>query len=1042
MSYIQGVHSMKIGTVMITAKEHATLKFPHFTIVSASAGSGKTYALATRIVRFLLDERIPSNDLSSILAMTFTNNAAAEMKQRVLRFLKSVALGVDDAMQNFIEETGSAPSELQKKAERLLEEIFARYDDFQIQTIDSFMVRVLRSSAVEFGFSPAFELMIESREILEEAFERMSRRIRSDSSEAVQFRKIIEMLEEQGKDKRYIWNPFASLEKSVIEFYRTLATLPEEFDWKDCSGEIDSVLRRFEKKVLEMNRIVVQSGCVVSKKYQQTIAEIERGRIRESIMKSFDGAVNKTGSGLKYKPTKQLLEPLESEIRDMQTEFIELDARQKFYPVMLALKMLEEELDSVKKERNRLGIEDLGKMMHEYIKKDMIPAVFILLGDRIHHYLIDEFQDTSPMQWESMKPLFDEATAKAGSLFIVGDMKQSIFGFRGADWRIMHKLIHEKHTFPSTENEVRSLDMNWRSGERIVEFNRMVFHDGVGNDPEFSEAGGISGLTQYEQKVLDKKKGTGYVEIRKHGKSDELPEREDILAIIDDCVKRGYDYGDLAILAQKNDTLIEASECLNRAGIPFISHSSLDMRKRKSTGEMIALLRFLDSNIDDLSFATFVFGDVFAAFLRRKGSVRRKDLDRIAVEAQMSNTYFYKTFRDSLPELWEECFAPLNRAAGYFPAYDLLCEAYRIFSVYEYLPEEEATLTKLLESVIRVEHAGASTLKGFLKITDERYNDEALWNIKVPKSGNAVTLMTFHKAKGLDYPVVIVMLYDNPFKRGADYFIDRRDDGVRLLKISSGDTKSSERLKALYDENTIIKQTDELNKFYVGLTRAEEEMYVISISGISKSTKEPEWSIPSAFLPANYEPPTDKPFVRVKPEREEKVIRALHHTKGSVRAIHEAGKVGFHEKLRGEIIHAVLEGIEFIDEAIESRVHGLMKEHERKLTILGDSHSIERTVLNALATPEIAEYFSTREGRVVWREQEFVSASGEIYRTDRVVIDTDCVTIIDFKTGGDESAEEYRKQVRRYMNLIAPLHGDKRIEGRIVYVDRKKVEEV
>ncbi len=332
----------------------------------------------------------------------------------------------------------------------------------------------------------------------------------------------------------------------------------------------------------------------------------------------------------------------------------EARARDYFRPYALALAMIAETLESVKRTRGRLFIGDINKSIVRSLNQEVVPEIYFTLGDRIAHYLIDEFQDTSPIQWAALSVLAGNALAEGGTLFIVGDTKQSIYGFRGADWQIMMNLWEEKESFPSARRIPEHLRVNRRSGEKVVHYTRELFRKF--EDPEIAEAARRSGLLGFEQEALPDNKGLGVVEVVRFLKNpEEPPERRKILDIIASVRARGYRYNDIALLTPRNADVIEVSGWLNEAGIPFISHSSLDVRIQRVTTEMIALLQFLDSPIDDLSFATFVLGETFPASCRQAGcAIAHEEIEHFIHRARtFRHKPLYKVFQEEYPGQWE-----------------------------------------------------------------------------------------------------------------------------------------------------------------------------------------------------------------------------------------------------------------------------------------------------------------------------------------------------------------------------------------------------
>jgi ATP-dependent helicase/nuclease subunit A len=620
--------------------------------------------------------------------------------------------------------------------------------------------------------------------------------------------------------------------------------------------------------------------------------------------------------------------------------------------------------------------------------------------------------------------------------FIVGDTKQSIYGFRGADWRIM-KHLQEEEVFPSAKKDLRFLETNFRSFERILDFDKEVFKHTV-PAKVIKGAESASGLSTDDALPRPAFKNKGYVELAfippdaEPENSGHSPQKQKLIDVVVNCLARGYRRSDITILSPRNNDIIEVSGWLNERHLPFISHSSLDVRSRKITGELLALLQFLDSPIDDLAFATFLLGDVMQHLLTQDGNrVGRRDLLDLLFSQRLnhgSGHPLYVGFREAFPSLWQQHFEDPFNVVGYLPVYDLLSEIYKTLNLFALFPDEEATLVKILEVVKDFEAQGENSLKGFLQYSEDS-SDDADWNINIPTDVDAIKVMTVHKAKGLESKVVIVLLYDSRRRTESLYF---QEDGdqlrlVRLTKKAAGEVPD---LAELYEKKEIGDTVDELNKLYVALTRAEEEMYVISVrSDYAKN--------PSELLPEQGYAPKQKPSVERRAPKSEasvELYHALPHT--SVRPTEYAG-IALRETRRGEFFHAVFESIDYIDDDIEKQ----LDEAIRLAQILSPfevSVSDSRDVfLEALRIPAVEPYFVKKEGRVVLNEQEFAAADGYLVRMDRVVVDMDLVTVIDYKTG--EEKPGYTEQITKYMSILRDFYAGRAVRGMLVYVDRKLV---
>ena len=679
---------------------------------------------------------------------------------------------------------------------------------------------------------------------------------------------------------------------------------------------------------------------------------------------------------------------------------------------------------------SQINLSDVNRKLLSYISEEIVPQVYYYLGDAVFHYLIDEFQDTAPVQWEAMKPLFAEALSKHGSLFIVGDTKQSIYGFRYADWRIMKNLM-ENNVFPSAPPEVRELETNYRSFERILDFNKKVFHSIVPSAID-GDAPHASGLSKFKQEVEGKNKKKGYVEIVSFEKDeDQKHTRAKILEIVNNCHLRGYRHGDITILTPKNEHVVAISGWLNEAYVDFISHSSLDIRGRTIIGDIIAFLCFLDSPIDDLAFTNVLLSGIFHRALEADCvKLTQEEIHSFLLTARRNEhrAPLYASFRMRYDDIWKRYFDELFAVVGYLPMYDLLSEIYKQFRLFEIAPEEEGALAKLLDVMKNFEDTGQNNLKDFLAFSHDEADDTE-WNVAVPRGADAVSVMTIHKAKGLDNRVVIVLLVDSK-SRSENLIVEEHDEGVRLVHITKANASYDESLKKLYNQYRFERTVDDLNKLYVAFTRAKEEMYIISV-------KSEYADAPSKFLPASGYEPSVRPDVEKQEKSNEPAVLMYHSSVRVPISNISSEKLALYERRRGDAIHDVLSQVVFADADIETLISSSINKIAGGWIQPTDEARMKSSISEFLRLPEIVPFFAHVENRMIMNEQEFVNPDGRLFRMDRIIVDADAVTVLDFKTGDDKDA--YTDQVQGYINILQNFYPDHTIHGVLAFVDRKKL---
>ncbi len=1016
----------------------ADIRFPDFSLLTASAGSGKTHALTYRFLRFILSDRIPGNKLRNILAITFTNNAAREMKQRILDELKKASLG-DRTIIDQLVQMGLSETDLEQKAADMVDYLLDHYSEFQVLTIDSFLSRIFRASALEFGFPPNVEIVIDSSGLLDQTFDQFVQELAVDPSKRAVLDELVNMLlTNQSEGDRYLWNPFSKLSEEVQGLSNKLSQFAEEAvpdtnrarRKTELCSEILSTFNALRDQVLK-------SGLDVNQNFRAVMEVADRKDIEDLIGRKslFNPPVKKTGvNPNELKVWSSRFAPLQKKLKQLADEYLVVRARTYYNAYAEGLRYFRSVINRVAKSEGRVTISDVNRHLAAMIDREIIPEIYFYLGERINHYLIDEFQDTSPLQWDVFRPLAEESLSKNGSLFIVGDTKQSIYTFRGADWQIMRRLMTGEETFPSAPVQVRELDTNYRSFQHIVDFTRKVFHDVVPSVVK-NDACRLSGLSDFVQNVKPEFKGKGYVEVVTIDEdTDGTTERDAILGILGDCHKRGFAYNEVTILTPKNGDVVDVSGWLNNAAVPFISHSNLDIRGRKVTGELLAVLRFLDSPVDDLALTTFALGYIFRATLARSfRKTTTEELHTFLFDARrtMRSGSLYTKFRERFPDLWQAYFEDLFNRVGYLPLYDLVSELYKVFDLFALLPNEEATMVKFLEVIKDFEEEGQNSLKDFLAFAGEESEDSD-WSIPVPNNTNAVSVMTIHKAKGLGNRVVLVLLRDAR-PHHDNLFFERDGQGIRLLHINADAADVDPALQQLYSDMRMRRAVDDLNKLYVAFTRAKEELYVISIK--SRNTGEP-----SKFLLTTGYGATTKPNVTKLPVPEEHSIGAHHVSARAPLKPVSAGPIGLYERKRGDFIHAVLSRVEFLGDDIVGQIHAASTAVLAEASEQIDSATVEQLLHRFLTNKDVREYFTSKVERRILNEQEFVGADGNLFRMDRIVIDNDSVTVIDFKTGGENS--EYFDQVRGYMRILDDFYEGRTIRGILAFVDRGFIREV
>lgn len=1020
------------------------LKFPHFTVLKASAGSGKTRTLTERFVQFLLSGKIPRNNLRNMLAITFSNNAAKEMKERTLSRLKEVYFGDETKIRELSKITSLDVQTMREKAGLLIGEILDSYSDFQVKTIDSFMTTVFKASAIDFGYNPDFDILMSNDLLMDYSFNLFMRSVKQGTDEAACIEEIVDLMLEQKKvTDAYLWDPSSTLLDEIKKIYRKLSSRGKLAEIEDYSENLNKVRDKMSALIDDIEKEIAASDLKShgNSSYKTILPLIRDKRFPDLIGKGFANPPvikPKKSTGNEQAAYERILN-LWSDVAESTRNYTIYYVRTRCMPYVKAFQAFSDTVDMVKRQQGKVFIEDINMQLAEYLNSSIVPDVYFRLGETIFHFLIDEFQDTSPIQWQNLLPLIENSLSQGGSLFAVGDTKQAIYGFRNADYTIM-KGLEKTNPFPSAGHAVRELDTNYRSSKRILEFNERVFKEKLAGNDEYRAAGERSGLTEYIQKPKGNKDGDGYVEVSLLERNDEEPaERTKIQELIEELRTRGYRYADMAVLTQTNEDAVSATTWPNEREIPFISYSSLDVRRRKIAGEIIALMNFLDSPTDDFSFGAFILGDVFTNTIAKDHP--GDDIERLRAFCFMhrKDPPLYKAFQAKFNDLWERYFDGLFKAAGFLPLYDLVTEVFAVFSVFESMPEEEAALIKMLEVVKTFEGGGFNSLKDFLQVAVDDEKGEAEWDMAVPKNIDAVQVMTIHKAKGLGFPVVIVLLYEVR-NRGFEYIVEEKGTTVCLLKINRTTAACDETLRLLYDIERMSEMVNRLNSLYVGFTRPERELYVIGVKSNDKG-------YPFVLLPADEFPPS------AKPEYVPDIPLSAPVTPASCQLLHRRGQLKFQagpetfltieERRRGEFIHRVLFFVDYVQDGFETELQEIISRVRDETGLDYSDIEMNALVIALVSNKELERYFTTAPGRLIRKEQEYSDNIGRLFRMDRVVIDNDSVTVIDYKTGKDKEAlDKYRAQLKNYMRILRDVYTGKTVNGVIAFVDLAEVEKI
>ncbi|MDI6701229.1 MAG: UvrD-helicase domain-containing protein [bacterium] len=1067
----------------------------NYTLFKASAGSGKTYTIAKEFIEFVLNN---PEEIKNILAVTFTNKAAYEMKERILEFLKGLA-GFDelvsqkrkDSIENFRNEIKKdlnlKEDEIEKRSKKCLELIlyskYGRgYSDFSVMTIDSFTNKLVKVFSEELEISPSYDIGFNIKNIIKKSIDLLISKVSENGEDGKYLKEILlEYLiyrNEEGKSlniEREIFDTVNSIRDKEKNFNKSIEI--KKFDFNEIRKILRS-LKDFKKDFIDRCRKIyeIKVDCNFFKNQSKSLVGqiksfVERVQIGDDDLfyliskKTFkdfysdnDFNINKI-----IKENSQIervtLQELEGKLKEFHTflkEKLEDFIYDRIYVKNIYSNILYEKIDEIIKEYQKSNdivfIDELNIKIKELFKNGDVPFIYFRIGEKYKKFLIDEFQDTSTVQWENLKPLIENGISENYECVLVGDDKQAIYRFRGGSTKIIKNFENESYT------QTKNLKDNFRSEENIVSFNNLFFSD---IDRE------IGGEHVYKKKNVEqnsKKKGDGYVEINfiEHSLEEEILNKGKLINIIEDCLKRGYKQSSISILVRRKEEGSKIAEILsgielNSQKIKILSAETLLIKNNPYVFFIVSLLKFsIYNSLEDFSNILYLWKDMDVEkskfkeaeekFLYQIKNVRNKRYD----------------YDDILKRLWgEEIFKEYNekikRSLNFLTPYEIISKILEIIInrlVKDY-SDSVPHILKLLDESYRFGKDGG--LVDFLDYYDE-YRDELV--ISSPLEIDAITISTIHKSKGLEYDVVIVPFanWDGFRKLHNSYFIEELKKNTIALKY--GDIKrelenyfeGSKFLEEKNDENRNIFY-DDLNLLYVSLTRAKSELYVFTEKmELSKDNKKSNEKIDVKNL-------INKKVqnIEVLKKEEGKLFlgnKVKINYKESVEKIDNLKRINIcsHEKdifldrslqkiinvereyenvKRGEILHKILSFIYTKNDVDRALDLGL----NEGFFCIDEKNEYRKLLEGVVNDKTLSKFF--KDDLKIYNEKDIVF-EGKIFRPDRIVFDGKDCYIVDYKTGIED--KKHIEQVKRYMDFFKKKNFS--VKGYLFYTDSMKVVEV
>lgn len=1028
-----------------------------FRIYDASAGSGKTFTLAREYLKLLLR---PGADKAfrQILAITFTNKAVAELKHRILNSLTEFATVKDEknAPDMFLairDELNTDVRSLSTRSRLVLQELLHNYAFFDVSTIDKFNHRILRTFSQDLELPPNFEVVLDTDSLLLQAVDSL---IQKAGSQPKLTGVLIDFALEKTEEDRS-WDISLDLfEMGKLLFDENHYPYLETFSGKTIDDfialkELLAASRKKTEASLAQNAQKIKG---LFEDHGLDRLDFKNGYFPDFVEKIYQKNFNQDfAAGWKRNFGEEPLYPKKADAEKKQVlddllhvfceqfNYIRKGVHRRNFLVnaytnispFAVLGLLKRELDVLRDEEGYLPISSFNAIISRELKDQPVPYIYERLGERYRHFFIDEFQDTSRLQWENLVPLIGNALegedeqGRQGSLVLVGDAKQAIYRWRGGKAEQFLGLIDGSGNPFAMEAHKEALPKNYRSHKSLIDFNNEFFS-------------GISGLMSHDSYSELFQKGTrqihrwdlpGLVRIEfvpPDAKPAEQEYLSRILQIIRDLRDTGYEYRDISILTRRRKEGILISNSLMQKEIPVISSETLLLKNHPGVQFLIHLLEFLLAP-EDKSHAFGVLLYLSEGKPDRHGWIIQ-NLSRM--EALLKDSYGFNCADYRLKSI-----------------YDLMEGAIRQF---ELRGDNDAYLIFLMDLVLEVSRSKESSIQAFLEYWRAR---EDKLSILAPEGFNAITLMTIHKSKGLEFPVVIFPFADTPIygeKTQKIWLPVDPDDYAgfqQILVTKKKELKEYENpAPALFEAEQEKQELDAYNLLYVAHTRAIKALFVIS----KGRTERQSAGTPQAYgdlytrylrekglwqqgresysfgrLDEGHVPlplPAKDAVGFLYTARDLTSLKMV--TKSGIRRDSEQGRA-----LRyGNIIHYALSLIQW-DEDINPAMRQLISEGllEHK-----DEKLFRDLIGRVVSHPLLSPYFKT--GTRVLNERDLLTKNGLILRPDRLVFREKGVAIIDYKTG--QRKPEHRKQILQYAESIEEM-GYTLDESIIIYIEENQI---
>lgn len=1077
-------------------------------IYRASAGSGKTYTLSGEFIKLLFKDPL---NYKSILAVTFTNKATSEMKNRILENLYALAKNVNpDYIDELMALYHKSKEDIKKTARQLLINILNDFSKFSVNTIDSFFQKVIRSFAYEANLPAGFKVELDTDRILSQAVDELLRELELKGNEELREWLINHTLSkiEDGKDWN-IANELKTLGKEVFkeEFQslepETLEKLKNKQLLNAYNKELKHITRSFESSIktlagqgLELMKTNGLNDDMLHQKSRSPLKSLEKLALLQKnsdlvniqklipLVDNPELCFNKKNSesdnniitdcfnnGLNTILFKISELYIKEKANYFTAKIISANLNALGIATDIALKVQE-----IARTENLFLLADANRLLNQIIDQNEAPFIYEKTGTRFQNYMIDEFQDTSRLQWNNFRPLLINSVSEDNMAMIVGDVKQSIYRWRNSDWKLLSDQVEED--FAGFGTDPRVLETNWRSFENIIAFNNIIFkeaarmlqyefvHSSEEANPQHAIPEDLkTKITKaYDdtvQMIASKSKGTGgYVKMAfpEGSKKADFMNNATIQAVqeIENLLDSGYAYKDICILVRRKkegqqitEALLSGAHSPTQRKHPVISNETLLLGSSPAVNMVIQQIKFIQDP-DNEVYSAYI--DLYGPFFNTH-TIDKLDncngSELINIDPAQQEQY-----RQQLLEL-----------KG-LPLFEMTETLIRNLPQ-EFYEHQFIFIQGLMDAVRDYVTNYSVNAHDFINWWDDKGQNTA---ISVPEDQDAINVMTIHKSKGLEFKAVVIPYCNWPIDdKGYGSLIWCQPamepfNQVDLVPVTYSSQLLQSHFIDEYLDERLHQFVDNLNLLYVAFTRAEESLVVLGEqppkTGGIKNVSNILHRVANQFNMAR----TDNEQLKEQlqdawdlenmvfefgqlPEKEKIQSESTEPRPNIVRTYELGDRIKIHPESialdstdgltnlkRGKLMHKLFELIKTKDD-VERAVTQMILNGQLKTS---EKDSIIKFVNQKIKQNIVSGWFDKQN--TILNENEILTAGGS-YRPDRVIIHNKQAVVVDYKFGEIHDAK-YRDQVIRYKNLLTQM-GYQNVKGYLWYMgEQDTVEEV